>query len=390
MTVHINLVQTPFIETDTGFPRHSGLNPLVEQAHRWDSFSLQSVNGWLASDLFPEYSSSSPLSFPLLEDLEMLDVCICGDNDLEIFTGVEPKLKALRLKSRLDLSSPDHFSFASLSHLELPPSRYVIEDVFGENSSLVSLKIPENIEGMDGHESEPVSYSTVEAMSIWHSNIPRSGFSVISVLPYFTFPFLKTLRLEPAKKRSFQSPWINFKPFMAFVQRSSFPLTTLHVQSLPIFDSNLVYLLIHVPTLQNLTIDDADSTKVKSPITCSFVESLHAFRTSSLHQQHAPIVPRLRSLKLVIGADTFADTSVVDMVRSRWVPGNVSTSNAGAGTSTTRSALQIDCLRECTIKFPSRVELKGVYEPLEHIEKNGMRLVVLWKSRKTEASSDDR
>ncbi|KAF5371424.1 hypothetical protein D9757_010003 [Collybiopsis confluens] len=164
---------------------------------------------------------------------------------------------------------------------------------------------------------------------------------------------------------------------MNFVQRSSFPLTTLSLQNLALSDSNLVDLLRHLPTLVNLIVDDKMLTKL-NPLTEQFTSSLHAYRPSPLRSNASPIVPRLQSLTLSCGASTFNDAAIVDMVRSRWIPSARLGSSSVAETSY-MSPLQVDCLREFTMRFRARTkENNVVYMPLERLEKDGLRAVVLW------------
>lgn len=61
------------------------------------------------------------------------------------------------------------------------------------------------------------------------------------------------------------------------------------------------------------------------------------------------------------------------MVGSRWIPERRCSANRV-------SDVQVDCLREFTVRFRNRKEIKGVYEPLEDLEKNGLRAVVLWQN----------
>ncbi|KAF9077088.1 hypothetical protein BDP27DRAFT_1313118 [Rhodocollybia butyracea] len=158
---------------------------------------------------------------------------------------------------------------------------------------------------------------------------------------------------------------------MVFVKQSSFQLTTLSIHQLSISDVNLVDILVHLPTLHNLTVNDNGISPECSPISSDFIESLHGYRTSSLRLQEAAIIPRLRSLRLLnVAATTFSDLLVVEMVQSRWIP----TRLHDVGTS----ALEVDCLRVFTMTFPNRseVEADGVYSSLAPIERDGMMIVV--------------
>ncbi|KAE9405669.1 hypothetical protein BT96DRAFT_1015398 [Gymnopus androsaceus JB14] len=150
---------------------------------------------------------------------------------------------------------------------------------------------------------------------------------------------------------------------MAFLARSSCLLTTLSIEILAFADLKLIDLVTHLPTLLNLSIDDSDVAPGCSPITDRFIESLQVHETGSM-------VPRLHSLKLNVGASTFNDGIVVDMVRSRWI----------IGCASRESEPQVDRLREFTIRFRNREESKAAYESLEDVERDGMRAVVLWKN----------
>ncbi|KIK63294.1 hypothetical protein GYMLUDRAFT_40999 [Collybiopsis luxurians FD-317 M1] len=154
---------------------------------------------------------------------------------------------------------------------------------------------------------------------------------------------------------------------MEFVQRSSFPLTTLHLDSVGIADSDLVDLLRQVSTLENLAIIDTTTEYKYSPITEQFIESLNASRKSSLRPETKPLVPHLRSLTLVTSAEAFQDQLVMKMVDSRWI-------KPTSRRRSTRKSPAVPCLRQFTMRFCNR---EG--SEMEKIERQGMRAVILWK-----------
>ncbi|KAF9069772.1 hypothetical protein BDP27DRAFT_1324949 [Rhodocollybia butyracea] len=166
----------------------------------------------------------------------------------------------------------------------------------------------------------------------------------------------------------FKGPWAYFGHFMAFVQRSSFPLTNLFIERVNLPDSSMVHLLAHVPTLLDFTLIDTNVPPEESPITEGLIESLHAYRyqNTSLRPLNGPLLPRLRSLKLTYNGVVFNDQAVVDMIKSRW-------------TSDFNSNREVDCLRSFTMTYRRRKKVLGVYDVLDHIEKDGMRLVILWR-----------
>ncbi|KAE9383460.1 hypothetical protein BT96DRAFT_1033039 [Gymnopus androsaceus JB14] len=218
--------------------------------------------------------------------------------------------------------------------------------------------------------ASPRTCSSIKTLTLCRGFVTRTNRNLPehSVLPYLTLPSLQTLHFEPSNQ---PGSWAHFEPFAAFLSRSSPPLTTLMIQNLSLPDSNLISILAQISTLLDLVIDDNNVLPAESPITCDFIESLHAFYLD----RATPIVPRLRSLKLDVGAEAFEDALVVDMVQSRWIPEKLSASYTNGAESD--GLPPVDCLREFTMKFREREEVvKGAYQP---IEETGMRAVILWK-----------
>ncbi|KAE9403309.1 hypothetical protein BT96DRAFT_936488 [Gymnopus androsaceus JB14] len=290
LTVHIEedaLVHVPPHET------YPVLTSLAGHTRRWGSFTYCSEE----YNLYALFPGPVTPKFPLLEDLEIIHL---GPNRLPWFTDMAPNLKSLRLPGSV-------FPGAIQSDLQA---------LFDASPNLTLLKIEEVYNSRWGQVPIPVTSSLLKTLCIWHSG---NAYANYSSFKFFNLSSLQTLHLEPSHHFGslHTSSWVNFDPFMAFLQRSSFSLTTLYIQSLALSDSNLVHLLIHVPTLLQLTLIDANVPTEYSPITWQLIESLHAYRASPLRQQALPIVPRLHSLTLNIGARTFEDGVVVDMVRSR-------------------------------------------------------------------------
>lgn len=352
--------------------------PLISHQHRWHSFTYRSGRSNLLS-LFSHlgYSALTPPHFPLLENVDLGDV---KDKDLKIFNHRAPKLKSLILSGSIPppRSSLEISLFAQLSHLEFHhPFDYEIQALTDTSHRLVSLETEESVNRIPFSVGAVavLTCHTIETLTVYHDpSITRAG----SVFAFLTLPSLKAILLKrngyhERKLRSFvrirQGDWDNFDPFMTFLSRSSCSLTNLAIESLALADSKLINVLSHIPTLLDLIIDDSFVMTKDSPITSQFIESLGVNHANSLH-----LLPKLYSLKLNIGASTFNDASVVEMVRSRWTPRRF----AGG-----ESVPQVDCLREFTLRFRTRKEVKGVYRPLEDIEKAGMRAVVLWETGKS-------
>ncbi|KAE9389895.1 hypothetical protein BT96DRAFT_926270 [Gymnopus androsaceus JB14] len=346
-TLHHPLTIT--FESVEGFDdQHPGLTLLVNHMHRWCSFSYR-----LASYSFHDLILGSDRTlgsriFPLLEELDMVDM---EKEDLNLLAHTAPKLKKLSVDFIPSISDESlqvgNSLFTRLSYLEFYfPSTHEIRILMDSNHHLVSLKTEESVSlrSVSGSEEppSPTLCRTIDTLTLFHEPLAWKHYSV---LPYLTLPSLKVIHLErnvlyeqvdgPDIR---QSDWQNFDPFMAFLSRSSCSLTTF--------------------------IDDSYILPTHSPITGRFIESLCA-------TSHHLIVPRLHSLKLDVGASTFEDGSVVDMVRSRWIPGRRSSKELEP---------RVECLREFTIKFRNRKEIQGVYQPLEDMDRDGMRVVVLWEN----------
>ncbi|KIK63433.1 hypothetical protein GYMLUDRAFT_41117 [Collybiopsis luxurians FD-317 M1] len=343
---------------------------VVEQRHRWKSLSFKSAFSFV-EELFPEDHTPQ---FPLLENLSLLH----SADDLDIFQDIVPNLKALKMPYAFPFRRGERFPFPQLLHLE-PSSDEDVLDVLDHTPNLASLVIGECLEGEPARDSPCLTSSSLRTLTICHGNRKLSLEVQFSVFPLFNFSLLDALHLQPAEHFNLQPGfWFNFDLCMAFLQRSSCPLTTLSIKRLSLSDSNLVRLLRQVPTLRNLTITDTDIGYAFNPITEQLIESLNASQISSLRTQAEPLIPRLHSLTLDSGAIAFRDSVLIDMVCSRWIP-FAGAPASGVSNSTETDLPSVDCLREFTMKFRNRQNPGDVYGPLEVIEKSGMRLVVIWE-----------
>ncbi|KIK63432.1 hypothetical protein GYMLUDRAFT_241911 [Collybiopsis luxurians FD-317 M1] len=354
---------------------HPIATQLVEQMHRWKSLTFDSLLIRIENLI----GESVVSKLPLLDDLELLD----PSDNFKMFEDTAPRLKALRMPYSFPFRGNEPFTFPHLHHLELDLDQGFL-NLFHHTPNLfpnllpnlVSLEIGECVESEPARDIPSSVFSSLKTLLVRHGNIwsPAS-----SAFPLFTFPSLNALHLKPDENFQPQpNLWVNIDLFMAFLERSSCPLTTLFIDSISLSDLILVRLLRHVPTLRDLTIIGTNIADTLSPITEQFIESLHASRTSSLRLEVEPLVPRLHSLTLDTGAITFCDNVVIDMVHSRWIPSVIfSASNVSSSTDT--GLPLVDCLREFTMKFRNRRNPGDVYEPLDLIEKNGMRLVITWE-----------
>ncbi|KAF9069775.1 hypothetical protein BDP27DRAFT_1324952 [Rhodocollybia butyracea] len=239
--------------------------------------------------------------------------------------------------------------------------------VFARSINLIALDISDVClkgERCNGLQVLPTAYHLLETLTV--RLFDAGDYVVTPVFPFFKSSALKSLTIKPDDTLPKSGPWAYFSHFMTFVQRSSFSLTTLFIESLNLPDSSMVHLLAHVSTLLDFTLIDTNVPPEESPITEGLIESLHAYRYRKSSPLNGPLLPRLRSLKLTYDGVVFNDQAVVDMIKSRW-------------TSDFISGQEVDCLRSFTMTYRRRKKVLDAYNVLDNIERDGMRLVILWK-----------
>ncbi|KAF9067562.1 hypothetical protein BDP27DRAFT_904455 [Rhodocollybia butyracea] len=158
---------------------------------------------------------------------------------------------------------PSLFPLAQLSHLRLERIwSLVLKGTLSKITTLRSLDVDDYVDRddlqwlpADFKSVPPTAYSSIEVLNVRHHENLFGAWDTI--FPFLTLPSLKTLCLycrQGSIEREFS--WLSFYPFMEFVKRSSFPLTTLCIKGVALSDSKLIYLLYHIPTLLDLTIMD--------------------------------------------------------------------------------------------------------------------------------------
>ncbi|KAJ3926762.1 MAG: hypothetical protein NXY57DRAFT_689622 [Lentinula lateritia] len=181
-------------------------------------------------------------------------------------------------------------------------------------------------------------------------------------LALFTFPNLVNLTLTGGAPPSFSRSFAALKSLLA---RSKCHLQVLTIREYHcLADTDVVTLLLQFPTLQELCIEEDNYSSKPQPISTSFITSLHTWKQSFLRCSSAPLVPQLRVLTLKTVAEDFDPSSFVEMITSRWLPDECSEREIGAV-----------CLRSVELHLPGIADAKP-YEPLAHIDKAGMRVVV--------------
>ncbi|KAE9387527.1 hypothetical protein BT96DRAFT_483018 [Gymnopus androsaceus JB14] len=186
---------------------------------------------------------------------------------MDIFVHRTPNLKRLILDSNPSTAFP----WTQLAHLTLVPDNMAIEKmgVLRKCTNLTSLDIRDFVMqnrnensglfvDLESISESPIVCSKMEVLTIrWHlpTDAPADS-SKHSIFRFLSCPSLKILHLRNYYSNwcSTQSSWAHFDTFMAFSKRSSFRLTSLSIDSVPMSDSNLLHLLSRIPTLLDLTL----------------------------------------------------------------------------------------------------------------------------------------
>ncbi|KAE9406620.1 hypothetical protein BT96DRAFT_934082 [Gymnopus androsaceus JB14] len=113
-----------------------------------------------------------------------------------------------------------------------------------------------------------------------------------------------------------------------------------------------------LPSLLELSINDDFARENKSPVTSRLVSHLHSSGLDDQSSSSSPLLPKLRSLKLNVGGNTFDDATFVNTVLSRWLPDPDYAEVVG-----------VSCLRCVVLLFRDRKVDEKIYEPLNHLDK---------------------
>ncbi|KAF9065463.1 hypothetical protein BDP27DRAFT_54421 [Rhodocollybia butyracea] len=313
-------------------------------------------------------------NFPMLDALTISNFGFRLPGSLDRFHDA-PRLHSLSVLS---------FPLGKLHKSNFPWKELNVLNICSYSEELKHLvEAPSNLkvlcfcEWEDGHykpNSPPTTAPSVEALSLSvnsQTTHPKSENMMDVVLTSMTLPALTSLsidRLDIADE--YQLDWPK-ETLEGFLCRSSCQLTTLSIKSIPMSDSDLIDLLLRLPSLLHLTIDDSKVT-TRSPITTRLVQNLHAFRYRGKSFISPVMVHKLQSLSLTFsGFGSFDDRTFVDVVSSRWYSrGYPHTSEIG-----------VNSLRSVVMRFLNRDVDPGIYSPLKHLEKDGMRVVIIAKGK---------
>ncbi|KAL0575865.1 hypothetical protein V5O48_006115 [Marasmius crinis-equi] len=366
---------------------------LMEHAHRWRNVDFYDAGENSISQL------STVGETPLLESI------FCAGDDVQaIFESLSdiPQLRdvAYRFGSGTDaLESMGVFPWTSIhcldmayNHKDTPASVFeslrhgtAIRSLTFEGDALVSGETPYL------HHDEPLNpvVSNLTTLSIRVRN--EKGFYALlhDFFSSLTLPSLTNLDIRfdetDSNKQSNDFGFCGEWPRDALhrcIRRSSYNLTTLALEGIPIQEGDLVTLLNLTPSLRAFTLCEmwasigphhTDTppakpckTALSQTITRSFLKRLEAPTLSSdPFSVQYPLLPKLTYLKLVVQAHFDADHIFVDMVKSR-----CDRSNGDLfGYPTER-------LRTAVLHVVNKKLVEARYEPLKRLDEEGMMITV--------------
>ncbi|KAE9403841.1 hypothetical protein BT96DRAFT_1016686 [Gymnopus androsaceus JB14] len=171
-----------------------GLTLLCNHTHRWCSFSYRLESHSFHKLILDPARSLGSRDFPLLEELNMVDM---NEQDLNLLAHTAPKLKKLSATiSGAELFQAEIPLFTQLSHLEVYELfAHELQTLMDSNHHLVSLTIQETLT-VDGSLNDDLCHTpcrTIETLTLLHE---PEAWKDCSVLLYLTLPSLKVIHLE--------------------------------------------------------------------------------------------------------------------------------------------------------------------------------------------------
>ncbi|THU78882.1 hypothetical protein K435DRAFT_786050 [Dendrothele bispora CBS 962.96] len=241
----------------------------------------------------------------------------------------------------------------------------------------LSELVVSNIDWSRSAEAAPVTLGRLDNLT--YKDYYRTPASTCPSSEFFsrvTAPVLKHLTIS----RLYNNKSESSRPLdviAEFMTRSSCSLSSFSISRTPITDFECLSLLRLFPDLRELEIKEPASLGAffSDIITDEFLNGLHTTcLTSSLFQDKSnlPCIPKLQHLSLCVNRSRpapFTPETLIDMVRSRWIPDAAYSSEVG-----------IACLRSIKLIGDRRAaeETPGSgYKSLRGLEKSGLRVEIL-------------
>ncbi|KAJ4482921.1 hypothetical protein C8J55DRAFT_510999 [Lentinula edodes] len=347
-------------------PRQAALCAIVGAcSDRWKELTVSQPT------FFKVLTAQNPTNFPVLEELSISSFAFRLPGSLDRFQYA-PKLHSLSILTfPLAKLTKSHFPWNQLNILTICSYSEEVKYLLDASSDLTELHFCEWADGWFKQTSSPILASSVQTLSLTVAaqTQPGSESLVDVIFASTTCPALTSLYIDRADVEDiYERPWPQ-ENVLGFLNRSSCNLSTLSIKSVPLSDLDLIDILTRLPSLSHLTVDDTGvSYNSNGPITSQLIQSLHAFRYNGKSLTSSILVPQLQSLSLVSSASAgVSDSDIMEVVSSRLYTGG----------STYDSAIGMPFLRSVLLRFPNRDVPEEVYSSMKHLEKAGLRAVVI-------------
>ncbi|KAF9060814.1 hypothetical protein BDP27DRAFT_394175 [Rhodocollybia butyracea] len=333
--------------TQTGM---SLVRSLILHADRWQDLTI--VNNESQVEVLPPDIRSS-IQLPALQTLSIeTPHTMLG---LQAFERA-PKLRHFTLDGRLP-NPPVPFPWSQLTSINFQYFHGPVFAALGACSNLKSLTINADHSERDSPSRNSTSLP-VKLPSLRYLEIAAAGNattvdydSLTLIFTSLTLPSLAELMVYNYDNDRFLGKWPQ-RDFETFVRRSQCEITSLHLDEMPLSDTQALSLLRALPTICTLTIEDSRlmlKNDKQVTITSTLVEALGVFngiRNPFETRGVEVLLPNLESLVLrsrsTPSTDLLDDKILVDMIKSRWVPD-----------TTFASIAKVKCLKSCSITYVS-------------------------------------
>ncbi|KAJ3875569.1 hypothetical protein F5051DRAFT_58852 [Lentinula edodes] len=356
-----------YLDIDLNIQQYILFDTLVQHAHRWKTLQYRGDSRLLRNREF---------ILPILEELDLSSHNM-GIEDLNCFQNA-PNLRILRTRSVPRSTRP----LLALKQLESLTLR----------SLGVGAKLDSMLDLCDNLTVLELRYASVNYLAQL-SATPRAVSSTVCTLNLFTFnenfleavltthtlPALTRLKLDLS---SSEFIWPKYA-FDNFLSRSTCVITSLSIDFAGLLEWDVVPALQSLHSLVDLSLKEYNADSIATT-TSHLLSRLHAAghtlgecqtQNDEWSRLLCPqvLVPKLRRLQMEMWDSRFYDNLVVSMVSSRWLPDPDYAAMIG-----------VDCLESVALHFHKRRVAREVYEPLRHLDRMGLRVVVTVDGRVTE------
>ncbi|KAF9063705.1 hypothetical protein BDP27DRAFT_1334728 [Rhodocollybia butyracea] len=335
------------------------LDLLLQHADRWKSFTYRAYH------LYSFSNKLSQLHFPELLELDVRRFSDQESSVLDVFEHA-PKLRTLSTT----VVPPPNAPFNQLKSLHFLmdmglSSPTQLANILNNCPSLKSLSL--ELKRINQEVQDPPVQGTwhnITALTIMEQSVEYgslTGSCSEMVFSSLRLPSLTELVVKGSTQRTYAT-----NTLISFITTSSCTITTFTLHGLSVSDVDLIAVLQAMPSILHLEIDDQVDyySHQRSPISSHLMSSLRHQSTS------ISLAPKLHSLRLISEhKEPFDDATFISMVESRWF-------KPGSDLSAAMFSVGKACIRSIVLTFSWREVDAEVYQPLQNLDAEGLRVVV--------------